>query len=103
MLIFGNFTGHLLPAQKISDYTGDTPVSKYRYILPVPTSKYENDNEKENVACYCESLVNKLAAHPWMGVSSFHTQPLYAQERKLGTHWVGGWVVPSGDLDVHEL
>jgi hypothetical protein len=60
----------LLPAQNISDYTDDMPVTKYRYttpihryILPIPTCKYKY--KKENISCWCESLV-KLTPHPWM-------------------------------------
>jgi hypothetical protein len=41
----------------------------YRYILPVPTSKCQDENEKENTACWCEPLVNKLAAHRWLSPS----------------------------------
>jgi hypothetical protein len=24
------------------------------------------NNSKQNIACWCEPLVNKLAAHPWV-------------------------------------
>jgi hypothetical protein len=40
----------------------DTHITIYQYILPVPTSKCQN--EKENVACWSEPLLNKLGAHP---------------------------------------
>jgi hypothetical protein len=51
----------------------DTHTSIYRYILPVPTSKCQNENEKKNIACWCEPLVNKLAANPWAFRLKFST------------------------------
>jgi hypothetical protein len=51
--------------QAIDQYQNiDTHAWIYRYILPAPPSKCQNKNEKENIACWCETLVNKLAAHP---------------------------------------
>jgi hypothetical protein len=41
----------------------DTHTSTYQYILYISTSKCQNKNEKENRACWCEFLVNKLAAY----------------------------------------
>jgi hypothetical protein len=51
-----------------------TDVPKYRYtyilisivayILPVSTSRCQNEKENTLIGCWCESLVNKLAAQP---------------------------------------
>jgi hypothetical protein len=54
----------------------------YWYILPVPTSKHQNKSKKESVVCYCVTLVNKLAAHPffswrWGGSSTQAWMPTY--------------------------
>jgi hypothetical protein len=53
----------------ITYYIFDKSVSKYQYthihtstLVPVPTWKCQNKNEKENAACWCETLLNTLAA-----------------------------------------
>jgi hypothetical protein len=44
-----NYPSSFVSTQKISDDMGD--------ILPIPTSKCQNKNEKENLGCWCEPLL----------------------------------------------
>jgi hypothetical protein len=58
-------------AQKLSDYTGDTPLSKYKHTSTYPYSvdrpyfqMTKKENRERKYTLLVQPSINKLAAHP---------------------------------------